>query len=536
MIGRPAWLLIPALFLALFLAWPVAATLAQLTPDALAWLVAPYARSRIGTSLAQAALSLVFALAVAAPLAWLHHSRHVPGSRWMLAVHAAPFVMPVFVVVFGLRATVGADGWLAALGGPDLLGAWGPLGAVALANATYNAGFAARLGVGILDGRPRRLEEAAAVLGAPPRDVARRVLAPILAPAFTSVALLVLLFCLGSFGVVLLLGEGEVETLETLLFANRSGAFPRLDRSAVLAVAQLVLNGALVAFALRLARRTPVADAARPKRKASPLLTFALGVLAILSAAPLVAVLVGGFQVRGTWSLAPWRTLLDGTALGHLSGFDLGHALGWSLAYATVATLAALALALALAYGLRRLGNLRRAAEWLAALPLAASSLTLGYGLAAAFGGGLAFLGTTWLPARSPVLVAAAHTLVAFPLAARLVVPALDRLDRRFEESAATLGARPLAQAVRLHLPALAPALLGAAALAAATSLGDFGASLLLAPGDALGLTVWIHRHGGPGSFDPLARAQSTALAGLLMLLTFAVLALAAPRIRRRTA
>ena len=530
MIGRPAWLIVPAAFLALFLAWPVTATLAQLTPDGLAWLAAPYARGRILGAVTQAVLSLVLALAVAAPLAWLHHSRRVAGSRWMIALHAAPFVMPVFVVVFGLRASVGADGWLAGLGGPDLMAAFGPLGAVVLANATYNAGFAARLGASILDGRPRRLEEAAAVLGAPPRSVAWRVSGPLLAPALASVALLVLLFSLGSFAVVLLLGEGEVETIETLLFANRSGAFPRLDRSAALAAAQLLVNGFLVALALRLARRTPVADAARRKPRASLPLTFLLGGLALLSAAPLVAVLVGGFRLRGEWSLTPWQTLLDAAAPGHLSGFDVGTAIAWSLGYAAVATLAAVGLALALAYGLRRLGRLRRAAEWLAALPLAASSLTLGYGLAAAFGAGFVVFGATWLPGRSPLLVVAAHTLVAFPLAARLVVPAVDRLDARLEQAAATLGARPAAQWARIHLPALVPALLASAALAAATSLGDFGASLLLAPGDALGLTVWIQRHGGPGSFDPLARAQSTALAGLLLVLTLAVLALAAPR------
>ncbi|MEK6986414.1 MAG: ABC transporter permease subunit [Candidatus Thermoplasmatota archaeon] len=531
MIGRPSWLIIPGGFLAFLLLWPLAAVVQQASVDGIAWLGTPYVRSRVAGALAQAFLSLLLALAVAVPLAWLHHSRRVAGRRWMLALHAAPFVMPVFVVVFGLQATVGANGWLANLGGPNLLAM--PLVAVALANATYNAGFAARLGVEVLDGRPRALEEAAATLGAPPRGVWARVTGPLLAPRLVAVALLVLLFSLGSFGVVLLLGDGAIDTLETLLYANRAGAFPRPDRAAALALLQLVLNGLLVALALRLGKRTRRASQPWTAPPASRTRTAFLGAFAVLSTLPLVAVLVGGFRLRGAWSLAPWRTLLDAQAPGHLSGFSLGSALGWSLGYALLSTLLALGLTLALAYGLRPLGRLRRVAEWMAATPLATSSLTLGYGLVAAFSGGLAVLGAVWIPARSPLFVVAAHTLLAFPLASRLVVPALDAVDRRLEQAASLLGASPLRQLFRIHLPLLGPALLGAASLAAAASLGDFGASLLLSPGDALGLSVWIARHGGPGSFDPLARAQSTALAGLLMLLTLAVLALAAPR--RRT-
>lgn len=526
--GRPAWLLIPAAFLALFLLWPLATVAQQVSLDGIAWLGTPYVRNRVAGAVAQALLSLLFALAVAAPLAWLHHSRRVPGRRWMLALHAAPFVMPVFVVVFGLQATVGANGWLASLGGPNLLAV--PIVAVALANATYNAGFAARLAVEVLDARPRALEETAATLGASPRSVWIRITGPLLSPRLAAIALLVLLFSLGSFGAVLLLGDGAIDTLETLLYANRAGAFPRPDRAAALAILQLTLNGVLVALALRLGKGTGRASQTWDAPPASRTRTALLGTMAILSTLPLLAVLVGGFRLRGDWSLAPWQTLLDPQAPGHLSGFSVGSALGWSLGYAAISTLLALGLTLALAYGLRRLGRLRRLAEWLAASPLATSSLTLGYGLVAAFSGGLVVLGMVWIPARSPLFVVAAHTLLAFPLASRLVVPALDAVDMRLEQAAATLGASPLRQTLRIHLPLLGPALLGAASLASAASLGDFGASLLLSPGDALGLSVWIARHGGPGSFDPLARAQSTALAGLLMLCTLAVLALAAPR------
>ena len=77
--------------------------------------------------------------------------------------------------------------------------------------------------------------------------------------------------------------------------------------------------------------------------------------------------------------------------------------------------------------------------------------------------------------------------------------------------------------------------LLAACAFAAVLSLGDYGASLLLMTDDVMALSVWIGRHGGAGSFDPLARAQATALAGLLLVLTLAAfLAFEALSPRRR--
>ena len=88
----------------------------------------------------------------------------------------------------------------------------------------------------------------------------------------------------------------------------------------------------------------------------------------------------------------------------------------------------------------------------------------------------------------------------------------------------------------RVQLPLVRPALAVALGTAAALSLGDFGASLLLMTPDTMGLSVWIARHGGPASFDALRRAESVALAAVLLLLTAAAYAVASWRPRRRRA
>lgn len=529
------WLPLPvAVALGIAFAWPMALAVqaAFATPEPWHWLTGDYARNRIAGGFAQALLSLAAILAVAVPLAFLHHRWRIPGSRLLLALQAATFALPVFVVVAGLRETLGAGGWLQRSTGFDALSAVGPWGAVMLGNAYYNTGLVTLLLHTALARRPRRLEEAAAVLGAPPAAVRGRVAWPLLRPAALAAALLAFLFSFASFGVVLMLGQGHVDTLDTLLYANLRGAFPREDRGAVLALVQIAFQTVLLVGVLAMERRAArLADAAAPHAKPThPAATLAAWAAGALAMAPALAVLVGGFQVDGAWSLEAWRTLTDPAARGHLVGFDLGHALAMSAFYAAVAVAASLGLTMLLGYAVR--GPFSRWVEALAFLPLGTSSVVLGFAYL------LAFTGRAWLPlVGTPWPILAVHTLVAFPFVARTVLPALRSLDARLDDAAATLGARTRARILRLHLPLLRGPLVVACAFAAILSLGDFGASVLLMTDDLAGLTVWIHRHGGPGAFDPLARAQSTALAALLLALTVALLLLAnLARPRRRLA
>lgn len=497
-----ALLALPVAFLALFYAYPLAATLGAVSAPALDWLTTPYVAARLRAALLQALLSVALTLAIALPLAWLHHARRIPAGGALLALHAAPFVLPVFVVVYGIQLTLGR--------------ALPPLAAVVLAHAYYNHGFAARILRDTLDRIPTRLHEAAALVGAPPASVRWRVALPLLLPTLGAVALLVFLFSFGAFGTVLFLGGGKLSTPETLMYAQLGGAFPRADRAAALGALQLLLGLALLAGYAALLRRTRglerhPAPSPAPARAHHVALAYAAG-LAV--AAPLAAVLAGGFRVRGEWSLEPWRALLDARHPAHVAGFDLARALGLSLLYALLAATLALALATLLAYGLPKLGaRARTLVDALTALPLATSSLLLGLGFLLAFGAG------ALLDLRGTLLViVAVHALVAFPFAARILLPAFAQRDRRLDEAAALLGASPLALARRVHLPLLAAPLAAAAGLAAAASLGDFGASLLLMRPDNMGLAVWIGRHDAP--FDPLLKAQAVALTGVLTLLS----------------
>lgn len=146
-------------------------------------------------------------------------------------------------------------------------------------------------------------------------------------------------------------------------------------------------------------------------------------------------------------------------------------------------------------------------------LPLGISAVTLGLGYLV----GLNQLGLGRLRA-SPWLLPLLHSLVALPFVIRALLPSLRARSPRQREAAIMLGATPLAAWLRVELPQLVPALATGAIFAFTVSLGEFGASLLLARPDQPTLPVMIFRFlGQPGALN---YAQALAMSTILMLTT----------------
>ncbi|PIE22937.1 MAG: molybdate ABC transporter permease subunit [Planctomycetota bacterium] len=74
-----------------------------------------------------------------------------------------------------------------------------------------------------------------------------------------------------------------------------------------------------------------------------------------------------------------------------------------------------------------------------------------------------------------------ASAVVAFPLMLRSVRLAISLVDRRLEWAAQSLGAAPIRVFLGVTLPLALPGLLTGAVLAFARSLGEFGATIVLA-------------------------------------------------------
>ena len=115
-----------------------------------------------------------------------------------------------------------------------------------------------------------------------------------------------------------------------------------------------------------------------------------------------------------------------------------------------------------------------------------------------------------------------AETFVGMPFLIVSAEAAFRSMDRRAEEAAATLGARPAYRFRRVTLPAVAPALGAGAALTWARALGEFGATITFAgnlPGKTQTMPLLVY-------LDIESGHDNTALALSLVLLAVSLVVL----------
>ena len=540
--------LAPLLFFAVFFLYPLFAILRLSFAGGLAGVAAalaePYYWRVLGFTVWQAALSTALTLAVGLPGAYVFARYDFPGKALLRAIATVPFVMPAVVVAVAFGALLGPRGLLnqALQALFDLprppLRLQGGLWLVLLAHVFYNYTVVLRLVGGSWASLDPRLEQSAAVLGASPRRVLLLVTLPLLLPAVGAAALLIFIFCFTSFGVIVILGGPRVATLEVEIYLQTAQLL-RLDIAATLALIQGLCALLLSLAYTRLAQRAAVplgiqpqaAVGRRPRRPRERLLVGAnILLITVLLGTPLLALALrsvlappGSGQL---FSLAAYAALGENRT-GAAFFVPPTVAIANSLRIAATTMLLALLLGVPTAYLLAgrwtvdggRWGlpstvpRLPSLLDALFMLPLGTSAATLGLGYLIA----LSAPGLGWLRV-SPWLVPLLHTLVALPFVIRALLPTLRARSPGQREAAAMLGATPLQAWLRVELPQIFPALLTAALFAFTVSLGEFGATLLVARPDAPTLPVMIYRFlGQPGALN---YGQALALSSILMLVT----------------
>lgn len=211
-----------------------------------------------------------------------------------------------------------------------------------------------------------------------------------------------------------------------------------------------------------------------------------------------------------------------------------------SLAVAAGATAISLALGLWLAWVLvnRRFTG-RELLDALTTLPLALPPTVLGYYLLVAIGRN-SWPGRAWEALTGTPLVftwraaVIASTLHAIPLLVKSSRAALESIDRDCERAARSLGAPEWRIFWRVSLPMARRPIAAATALAFARSLGDFGATLMIA-GDIPGRT----QTAAIAIFDAVESGNTRVAATLtivISIVTAAIVFLANRLERRRTA
>jgi molybdate transport system permease protein len=178
----------------------------------------------------------------------------------------------------------------------------------------------------------------------------------------------------------------------------------------------------------------------------------------------------------------PWSGLGD-----DLTTPEARDALRLSLECSLWATLLAVLLGVPLAWVLARVPFPGRSVvRALTLLPMVVPPVVGGVGLFYAFGrsGLVGQYLSDWFGVQLTFSTAGAvmaETFVALPFLVVTVEAALRSVDRRYEDAAATLGARRVAVFRRVTLPLIRPGLVAGAALAWARALGEFGATITFA-------------------------------------------------------
>jgi thiamine transport system permease protein len=531
--------LLPPAFLALFYFYPLAAILAySLFPNGgldlsgLGQLVAdPYYLGVWWFTTWQAVVSTLLTLLAALPAAYIFARYQFRGQSLLRALTTIPFLMPTIVVAPAFVALLGPRGVL----NLALIIAFHldaapikPIGTVwiiFLAHIFYNYTIVLRLVGGFWSNLDPTLEETARVLGANQLRVFWNVTLPLLAPALLAAALLVFIFDFTSFGVILILGGARLATLEVEIYRQTVNLF-NLQLAAVLSILQIAFTFVFMVVYTRVQARLAVPLRLRPQNVTrQPLKTWRqkIVVTANLAAmltcllAPLAVLFVESFDTPSGFGLANYVEL-GINRRGSITFIAPTDAIRNSLTFAGITVVLAVSLGLLAAYSILRAKRLSPLLDPLYLLPLSTSAVTLGFGFIIA-------LGRPPLDLRaSPWLVPIAHTLVALPLVTRSLLPLLRDIKPNLREAAAVLGASPLRVWREIDLPIIARALVVGAVFAFTVSMGEFGATTLVARPEYATIPLAIYRFlGQPGLIN---YGQALALSSILMTLSASAIVL----------
>jgi thiamine transport system permease protein len=442
-----------------------------------------------------------------------------PGRSLLLGLLTAMFVLPT--VVMGAA-------FLALLPGSLERSA----GAVIAAHVAFNLAVVVRLAGSLWEHLPVDMEHAAATLGAGRWQVLTTISLPLVRPALTAAATVVFLFTFTSFGVIRVLGAAGTRTIEVEVW-RRAMQLGDVGGAATLAVLQLGLLAVVLLWSTRAQRRHSRAldllpaggrRAPRPGRE-RVFVSSVVVATALVALVPLTALVVRSFRTPTGWTAAAWTDLGSREVRPGLNvGIDPAGAVWTSLVTAVWATVFAVTIGGLASLAITAARRSGRLLDGGLMLPLGTSAVTIGLGMLITFDAAPVDWRASWW------LVPVGHALVAVPFVVRICVGVLRAVDPAMTDAAATLGAGPVRAWRATVVPYLWRPLAVGGALAAAISLGEFGATSFLSRSGRETLPIAVEQL--LSRTGTTLQNQGYALATILAVITI-VLVVVVERVRR---
>lgn len=187
-----------------------------------------------GISLLAAIVNVVFGAVVV----WALVRYEFPGKRVLDAIIDIPFALPTAVAGIALTSLYAENGWIGQLLAPlGVKVAFTPAG-ILVALVFIGLPFVVRTVQPVLEDLEAELEEAAATLGAGRWTVVRRVIAPVVVPAFLTGFALAFARAIGEYGSVIFIAGNlpNVSEIAPLLIVIRLEEFRYADATAIAAI------------------------------------------------------------------------------------------------------------------------------------------------------------------------------------------------------------------------------------------------------------------------------------------------------------
>jgi thiamine transport system permease protein len=400
-----------------------------------------------------------------------------------------PFILPTIVVAIALQSFTSSL--------PTIL-------VILIAHLFLNYSIVVRTVGGVWQNHDREIEYAAAIDGASQWQTFWRITLPALRPAIVSAAVLVFLYCVTSFGIILLLGGGRVSSIETEIYFSLT-QFLDFKTASTFALAQTVITVSVFALSKVFGSSSAGLEQVSETDSNTRIQIREWPIVMLTAVFVFTVLVLPMLQVLSRFS---WQGLLDlsGTGSRQLLNISVWQATGNSIRNIIIAAGLAVLLGALVSWLLSR-----ERQSWLELpflLPMGVSSVVLGFGYLITFRAG-------WLT------VPLVQAVLALPLVVRIIHPALVVLASEYREEALMAGASSWQIWRLVEAPLVANALRTAAVYATLVSLGEFGAASFLSFGDQATLPVVLYQLiSRPGAQN---YSMAMAACALLMVAVFAI-------------
>ncbi len=476
------------------------------------WSVAPW-RSVLSDAATWKVLATTFLIAVprtllalvlAATLAWLVARTDLPGKKVLLGAVVFLFFLPDLPWIIswmlmaspqaGLLNTWFGGQWINVFNLPGLI----VLGAVRVTPTLFLFLYPAFLAM------DASLEEAARVAGASAWRTVLSINLPLTKPALLAVFILAFVRSMDSFELEQLIGtQAGIYVFTTRIYdLGFSGAAVMPGRALATALLLLAITLGLVLVQMRwLGTKAVTTISGRGFRPrilalgvwrwvafiAAWLFVFITGVLPFVVLTMASMMEVYGFIELRLFTLRHWQEALQSSSVM----LSIWNTIQVGAASASLGIVLALAISYVV---LRSQSALRRVLDWVAWLPWAIPGLVMGLGFLWAFVSWPIF-GTLWIL----VLVFVARGL---PIGTQQFSAAMKQIGAELEEAARVHGASWWQTFMRIWLPLLKPALLGAWTLMFVMAVRVLDSALILTAAGTRMLSVDIFSYAGGGMME----------------------------------